>query len=518
MIGWIMECVTSTSFSLSINSYLHGYFKGKRDLRQGDPLSPYLFTLVMEVLMLMLKRRARDSDFSYHRYCSKLNIINLCFADDFFLFAHGDKNSSRVIMDSLEEFKNSSGLTPSLPKSGLGIRRLEAFNMAFITSHIWSLLTCKESLWVKWIHTYKLNGRSFWEILLRALVSAWFDNWCALSPLSSIVSNHDIYTTGFRLDSKVHKIIDHGSWSWLNDWASKCPSLVNITVPYLSNEVDCLTWRNLANVESDFLVAKVWDCILPRSNEVDWFHVVRFSHQIPRHAILLWLVIKRKLKTQDTLRQWDVGSNTNLNLLHCPLCETQPDSHDHLFFDCRFSLQLAKKAFKERENLYLDDIVDLEENLSSHDRIVYKMGQSIQTIHMLGKTPNKVYDLFLKAGLGYQNPERIKKAIAAQPNIYHGEMLYNTKLKIDSPDFEKTLEDAEESRLKMRKKMVQLNYEKLIALYETFVPKKEPSVEQTYFSFPTTSNECSKSNDVMSDFVTPPDGAWIEYVSEGVTS
>ncbi|GKA24244.1 hypothetical protein Tco_0710277 [Tanacetum coccineum] len=139
--------------------------------------------------------------------------------------------------------------------------------------------------------------------------------------------------------------------------------------------------------------------------------------------------------------------------------------------------RLAKKAFKERENRYLDDIVNLVEKLSSHDRIVYK------TIHMLGKTPNKVYDPFLKAGLGYQNPERLKKAIAAQPKMYHGEMLYSTKLKIDSPDFEETLEDAEESRLKMRKKMVQLNYEKLNALYETFVPKKEPSVEQTYFHF-----------------------------------
>ncbi|GJU20917.1 hypothetical protein Tco_1154259 [Tanacetum coccineum] len=107
--------------------------------------------------------------------------------------------------------------------------------------------------------------------------------------------------------------------------------------------------------------------------------------------------------------------------------------------------QLAKKAFKERENRYLDDIVDLEEKLSSHDRIVYKMGKSIQNIHMLGKTPNKVYDSFLKAGLGYQNSECLKKAIAAQQKMYHGEMLYNTKLKIDSPDCEETLEDAEES-------------------------------------------------------------------------
>ncbi|GKA55009.1 hypothetical protein Tco_0753958 [Tanacetum coccineum] len=73
---------------------------------------------------------------------------------------------------------------------------------------------------------------------------------------------------------------------------------------------------------------------------------------------------------------------------------------------------------------------------------------------MLGKKPNKVCDPFLKSGLGYKNPERLKKAIAAQQKMYDGEMLHSAKLKIDSPDSEKTLEDAEESRLKMRNKMV----------------------------------------------------------------
>ncbi|GJR09995.1 hypothetical protein Tco_0792647 [Tanacetum coccineum] len=122
---------------------------------------------------------------------------------------------------------------------------------------------------------------------------------------------------------------------------------------------------------------------------------------------------------------------------------------------------------------------------------------------MLGKTPNKVYDPFLKAGLGYQNPERLKKSIAAQPKMYHGEILQSTKLKINSPDSEETLKDAKESRLKMRNKMVQLDYEKLNSLYETFVPQKEPSVEQTYFSFPSTSNECLESKEAMSDLQIP---------------
>ncbi|GKG11152.1 hypothetical protein Tco_0342552, partial [Tanacetum coccineum] len=60
-----------------------------------------------------------------------------------------------------------------LPKKegGLGIRRLEVFNKALIASHIWSLLSNKESLWIKWIHTYKLNGCTLWEISLRGKMS-----------------------------------------------------------------------------------------------------------------------------------------------------------------------------------------------------------------------------------------------------------------------------------------------------------------------------------------------------------
>ncbi|GKG13701.1 hypothetical protein Tco_0350661 [Tanacetum coccineum] len=110
---------------------------------------------------------------------------------------------------------------------------------------------------------------------------------------------------------------------------------------------------------------------------------------------------------------------------------------------------------------------------------------------MLGKEPNKVYDPFIKVGLGYKNPKRLKKAIAAHQKMFDGELLHSAKVNIDSPDSEETLEDAEQSRLNMRNKLVQINYAKLNALYETFVPQQESLVEQTYFSIPSTSNNSS---------------------------
>ncbi|GJR01818.1 hypothetical protein Tco_0524802 [Tanacetum coccineum] len=122
------------------------------------------------------------------------------------------------------------------------------------------------------------------------------------------------------------------------------------------------------------------------------------------------------------------------------------------------------------------------------------MSYSLQTVHMLGKKPNKVYDLHLKTRLGYENLERLKKVIAAQSKIYNGDDLNNNKVKFDLPDYEETLENAKESRLKMKDKMIPLDYPKLNALYESFVPQTKIYAEQTYFSSFSTSNVSPESS------------------------
>jgi hypothetical protein len=83
---WIEECITSHRFSICLNGTLVGYFEGRKGLRQGDPLSPYLFVLAMEVLARILVDHTKDgSGFKFHPKCLKLKLTHLCFADEFFL-------------------------------------------------------------------------------------------------------------------------------------------------------------------------------------------------------------------------------------------------------------------------------------------------------------------------------------------------------------------------------------------------------------------------------------------------
>ncbi|KAL2230765.1 UNVERIFIED_CONTAM: hypothetical protein Sindi_1670900 [Sesamum indicum] len=93
---WVEECISSPSFSVGMNGKPHGYFAGARGLRQGDPLSPYLFVLLMEVLhMGILQLIEQDMNFAFHWKCNDLRIFQLGFADDLLLFWRANTESDR---------------------------------------------------------------------------------------------------------------------------------------------------------------------------------------------------------------------------------------------------------------------------------------------------------------------------------------------------------------------------------------------------------------------------------------
>lgn len=64
--NWIMQCLTTTSFSINVNGELCGYFKGRRGLHPGDPLSPPLFLLAMEIFANLLSVKYEADAIGYH--------------------------------------------------------------------------------------------------------------------------------------------------------------------------------------------------------------------------------------------------------------------------------------------------------------------------------------------------------------------------------------------------------------------------------------------------------------------
>ncbi|GKB02678.1 probable L-cysteine desulfhydrase, chloroplastic [Tanacetum coccineum] len=115
--NWPKRCALKIDLQKAYDT-IQGYFKGARGLRQGDPISPYLFTLVMEILNLIMIRNIEDKgNFKSHAGCKELKITHLCFADDLMVFCHGDVHSIFIVKQSLDEFSSFSGLLPNLKKS-----------------------------------------------------------------------------------------------------------------------------------------------------------------------------------------------------------------------------------------------------------------------------------------------------------------------------------------------------------------------------------------------------------------
>lgn len=112
----IMTCVSSPKYTVKVNGDGYGIFAGKRGFKQGDPMFPLLFVLVMEYLSRTLKRMSNLPDFHFHPMCKKLKLTHLVFADDLMIFCKGDIQSVARVMEALNHFSKVTGLEEQLGK------------------------------------------------------------------------------------------------------------------------------------------------------------------------------------------------------------------------------------------------------------------------------------------------------------------------------------------------------------------------------------------------------------------
>ena len=117
LISLIMDCICSPAISLIWNGEVTKAFLPSRGIRQGDPLSPYIFVLCMERVSIMINEKINEGNWRPIKLSQDLGVSHIFYADDVFLFGQASCSNGKVILDVLEEFGKLSGLRVNVTKS-----------------------------------------------------------------------------------------------------------------------------------------------------------------------------------------------------------------------------------------------------------------------------------------------------------------------------------------------------------------------------------------------------------------
>ncbi|RVX02750.1 LINE-1 retrotransposable element ORF2 protein [Vitis vinifera] len=122
-LGWMWSCISTAKFSVLVNGVSAGFFPSSKGLRQGDPLSPYLFEMGMEVLSNLIKRAVEGGFLSGCRIRGggrqPVHVSHLLFADDTIVLCEARKEYLTYLSWILFWFEAASGLSINLEKSEL---------------------------------------------------------------------------------------------------------------------------------------------------------------------------------------------------------------------------------------------------------------------------------------------------------------------------------------------------------------------------------------------------------------
>lgn len=119
-VAWMRMCVESVSYNFAVNDNIVGPIIPGRGLRQGDPLSPYLFILCAEGLSSLLRGENRRGTLHGCRVGGRApSISHLFFADDSLLFCQATREECSTLKSTLNLYERASGQVVNYSKSGL---------------------------------------------------------------------------------------------------------------------------------------------------------------------------------------------------------------------------------------------------------------------------------------------------------------------------------------------------------------------------------------------------------------
>ncbi|XP_075098948.1 uncharacterized protein LOC142175847 [Nicotiana tabacum] len=346
-----MECVTTVSYTLLINGGMTTSFPAKKGLRQGDPMSPYLFVLVMEYLNRALKKLQIVPNFNYHPKCSKQHITHICFVDDLLLCCRADRISMQLLMKYFEHLSSVSGLKANMVVSSLYISGVTTefrqkllvelhFSLGSLPFKYLGVLLSATKLTINQCMPLveKIVARIFLlpkKVVKLAQQSAGTSSGMAQRRIAAIL----------KLLWAISQKKDTLWVQWIQHQYIKGKDLKEIKTPRQASSVvrkifEARQWLapNMDRIQTyaldaKFSIKKAYMDSLPQYPKVYWKSLILSKGRIPKHQFIMWMALQPRLATIDIIQLWGIQVQSE-----CVLCSTDAEETlTHLFFECSYS-------------------------------------------------------------------------------------------------------------------------------------------------------------------------------------
>lgn len=343
-----MNCVTTNQSSILWHGEILGSIQNERGLRQGDPLSPYLFVLCMERLSNMIRSKVDVGAWKGIQVSrTSPALTHLFFADDLILFAKADQSNCNTIMEVLNDFCKMSGQKLSLQKSKMFVSKNVSPNYARSLSYQCGIPLTKDLgkyLGSPLLHT-RITKSLFNDILekLKTRLSGWKTKHLSLAGRTTLIQsvtstipsyNMQIMELPRRFCDEVDKINRNFLWGDRNN--HKKVHLLNWDKVCRTKEAGGLGLRKARDNNAALLTKLGWK-ILTDHNKL-WCRVLQDKY-LRRHSIYNWPMERRAshvwksiCRYRDILRQgvkWNVGNGAHISLWHDWWCGLQPLAHNY---------------------------------------------------------------------------------------------------------------------------------------------------------------------------------------------
>ncbi|XP_074315284.1 uncharacterized protein LOC141651470 [Silene latifolia] len=325
-IKWIPGCITGTWYSLKLNGGLFGFFSGKGGIRQGDPLSPYIFVLSMEILSRSLRV-----------LCQQPLQALTTFASVSGLIANVEKTNiyfGGVAQEVTEAILNATGFSEGgFPFRYLGLPLSSSrYSVSMYDSLIIKIQTklqhCVPLPQTVLKQINHLSRNFFWGIKdgeTKMQFKSWNHICAAWNRGGFNIKNVQTWNIALLLQW-IWKLSNGPTSLWVK-WNKEDVFLTKAG----SSQVAMGLFDSWVK-GGKLLTSQIYEYLLDAQHQEDWYSVLFHQSIVPRHRVTSILAAQGKLATVD---------NMQLRGFHfvnrCSLCKQALETHQHLFFRCSFS-------------------------------------------------------------------------------------------------------------------------------------------------------------------------------------